>query len=53
MLKFSSSNERHFFWMQAKSQHKEGTASWFSQRDQHLGEIINQLLSGDEVDIDG
>ena len=50
-LKFSSSSERHFFWMQSKSQHKEGTPSWFSQRDQHLGEIVDQLLQGDEVDV--
>ena len=37
--------------MQAKSQHKDGTPSWFSERDQHLGEIVNRLLQGDEVDI--
>lgn len=53
VLRFSSSSERHYFWMQAKSQHKDGTPSWFSQRDQNLGEIVNQLLSGEEVDVEG
>ncbi|KAJ9626526.1 hypothetical protein H2203_004159 [Taxawa tesnikishii (nom. ined.)] len=44
--------ERHFFWMQAKSQHKDGTPSWFSARDQRIGEIINQLLAGEDVDVE-
>jgi len=37
--------------MQAKSQHKDGTPSWFSERDQHLGEIVHNLLQGEEVDV--
>lgn len=49
-LKFASSSQRHFFWMQAKSQHKDGTASWFSTRDEQIGDLINTLLSGDDVD---
>lgn len=38
--------------MQSKSQHREGNANWFSIRDKRLGEIINQLLSGEEVDVE-
>jgi len=52
VLKFASSSARHFFWMQSKSQHKDGTASWFSHRDQNLGDIVNQLLQGEEVDVE-
>lgn len=51
-LKFSSSSERHFFWMQSKSQHSESKANWFSPRDKRLGEIVNQLLSGEDVDVE-
>ena len=52
VLKFSSSGERHYFWMQAKTQHRSGDASWFSQRDQRLGQIVEALLSGEEVDVE-
>lgn len=38
--------------MQAKSQHKEGNPSWFSARDKRLGDIIHQLLSGEEADVE-
>ena len=51
-LKFSSSAARHFFWMQSKSQHSEAKANWFSARDKRLGDIINQLLSGEDVDVE-
>ncbi|THX58386.1 hypothetical protein D6D06_02984 [Aureobasidium pullulans] len=51
MLKFSSSSQRHFFWLQSKSQHPSGDASWFSSRDKRYGEIINQVLAGEEVDV--
>lgn len=52
VLKFSSSSERHYFWMQAKSQHKEGVPSWFSKRDQDIGSIIQKLLDGDDEDVE-
>ena len=38
--------------MQSKSQHKDGTPSWFSSRDQRIGTIVNDLLQGEEVDVD-
>lgn len=52
VLKFSSSSERHYYWMQSKTQHKEGVASWFSQRDQDIGDIVQKLLSGEEDDVE-
>ncbi len=51
VLKFSSSSARHFFWLQSKSQHPSGDAGWFSPRDLKLGEIVNQILQGNEVDV--
>ncbi|OQN98860.1 hypothetical protein B0A48_15206 [Cryoendolithus antarcticus] len=51
-LKFQSSSQKHFFWMQSKSQHAEGTPSWFSQRDQRLGQIVNSILQGEELDME-
>ena len=53
VLKFSSSGEKRYFWMQAKSQHSGGDADWFSLRDQRLGQIVDQLLAGDDVDVEG
>ncbi|KAK5168357.1 uncharacterized protein LTR77_006927 [Saxophila tyrrhenica] len=52
VLRFSSSGEKQYFWMQAKTQHREGDLSWFSQRDQRLGQIVDALLSGEEVDVE-
>lgn len=51
-LRFSSSGEKLYFWMQAKSQHRGGDADWFSQRDQRLGQIVDALLSGEEVNVE-
>ncbi|KAI5209820.1 hypothetical protein AUEXF2481DRAFT_5804 [Aureobasidium subglaciale EXF-2481] len=51
MLKFSSSSQRHFFWLQSKSQHPGGDVSVFSSRDKRYGEIINNILAGEEVDV--
>lgn len=39
--------------MQSKSQHRGGDADWFSLRDQRLGQIVDQLLAGEEVDVEG
>lgn len=52
-LRFQSSGERHFFWMQSKSQHTEGKESWFSARDQRLGQIVDLLINGEDVDVAG
>ncbi|KAI9691833.1 MAG: hypothetical protein M1822_007905 [Bathelium mastoideum] len=51
VLKFSSSSQRHFFWLQSKSQEPSGNPSAFSQRDQKLGQIVDMLLSGQEVNV--
>ena len=51
VLKFSSSSARHFFWLQSKSKHPSGDPSWFSPRDQKIGEMVNLLLQGEEVNV--
>ncbi|KAI9814413.1 MAG: hypothetical protein M1827_003269 [Pycnora praestabilis] len=51
ILKFSSSSQRYLFWLQSKSQHPQGESSWFSPRDLRLGQIVDQLLQGEEVDV--
>lgn len=50
-LKFSSSSQRHLFWLQSKPQSPTGDKSWFSPRDLKLGDIVDRLLQGEE-DID-
>jgi 26S proteasome regulatory subunit N13 len=51
ILKFSSSSERRLFWLQSKSQHDNGDPGWFSPRDRKLGEIVNSLLQGEDVNV--
>lgn len=51
VLKFSSSNQRHYWWMQSKTQSREGEHSWFSERDQRIGQVIDRLLQGEDVDV--
>ncbi|KAI9766104.1 MAG: hypothetical protein M1840_006811 [Geoglossum simile] len=51
VLKFSSSSQRHFFWLQSKSQSTRGEASYWSARDRRLGEIVDELLQGEDVDV--
>ncbi|KAJ5158621.1 26S proteasome complex ubiquitin receptor subunit Rpn13 [Penicillium coprophilum] len=52
VLKFSSSSQRYLFWMQSHSQHENGDPSWFSPRDLKLGEIVDVLLQGEDVDVE-
>jgi 26S proteasome regulatory subunit N13 len=51
VLKFSSSSQRYLFWLQSKSQHRNGDANWFSTRDLAIGQIVDRLLNGEEVDV--
>ncbi|KAF6805228.1 hypothetical protein CSOJ01_09661 [Colletotrichum sojae] len=51
VLKFGSSSQRHFFWLQSKPQSRNGDASWFSPRDRKIGEIVNALLQGEDVNV--
>lgn len=49
VLKFASSSARHFFWMQSKPQGSD--PSWFSPRDEKIGQIVHDLLQGEDVDV--
>lgn len=51
VLKFSSSSQRYLFWLQSRSQHPNHDPSYFSSRDLKLGEIVNSLLQGEDVDV--
>ena len=51
VLKFMSSSQRHFFWLQSKPQGRNGDPTWFSPRDRKIGEIVDALLQGEEVDV--
>ncbi|KAL8697594.1 MAG: hypothetical protein Q9224_002236 [Gallowayella concinna] len=52
LLKFQSSSARHLFWLQSKTQHAQGDLGWFSPRDLKLGEIVDQLLQGEQVNVE-
>lgn len=51
VLRFQSSRQRHFFWLQSRSQHPHGDPTWFSPRDLALGRFVDRLLQGDEVNV--
>jgi 26S proteasome regulatory subunit N13 len=52
VLKFSSSSQRYLFWMQSKPQARNGDPSWFSPRDLKIGQIVDTLLQGEEVNVE-
>ena len=49
VLKFLSSSQRYFFWLQSREQ-PAGDPSRFSQRDLKLGEIVDNLLQGGDME---
>ncbi|KAH7270107.1 proteasome complex subunit Rpn13 ubiquitin receptor-domain-containing protein [Fusarium redolens] len=51
VLKFTSSSQRYLFWLQSKSQGEDGDPAYYSPRDRKIGEIVHQLLQGEEVDV--
>lgn len=53
VLKFASSSQRYFFWMQSKPQSRNGDPSWFSPRDRKIGDVVHGLLQGEEVNVTG
>lgn len=52
VLKFQSSSLRHLFWLQSKSQSPSGDPSYYSSRDIKIGEVVNDLLQGEQVDME-
>lgn len=51
VLKFYSSSQKHLFWLQSKPQAANGDASWFSPRDLKIGQIVDTLLQGEDVNV--
>lgn len=51
VLRFQSSSQKHFFWMQSKTQASGGKLNEFGERDQRLGQIVDLLLQGEDVNV--
>ncbi|KAL1837525.1 hypothetical protein VTJ49DRAFT_3670 [Mycothermus thermophilus] len=51
VLKFASSSQRHVFWLQSKPQARSGDPAWLSPRDLKIGDIVDRLLQGEEVNV--
>lgn len=51
VLKFTSSSQRHLFWLQSKPQGRNGDPRYFSPRDRKIGDLVNRMLQGEEVNV--
>lgn len=51
VLKFMSSSQRYIFYLQSKAQGRDGDASYFSPRDLKIGQIVDALLQGEDVNV--
>ncbi|KAI1356520.1 proteasome complex subunit Rpn13 ubiquitin receptor-domain-containing protein [Xylaria sp. FL0043] len=53
VLKFDSSSTRYIFWLQSKAQGPRGNRdpSYLSPRDRKIGEIVDTMLQGEQVDV--
>ncbi|KAI1383204.1 proteasome complex subunit Rpn13 ubiquitin receptor-domain-containing protein [Hypoxylon trugodes] len=51
ILKFLSSSQRYLFYLQSKPQGRTGDPRWFSPRDLKIGDIVDKLLQGEEVNV--
>lgn len=49
VLKFRSSSERKFFWLQSREQ-PAGQPKSFSPRDMSMARIVDNILQGNEID---
>jgi len=49
-LKFGSSGEKYYFWLQGGVQHSRDHAHW-SARDTRVGELVDMVLSEDVVNV--
>lgn len=47
-LKFSSSSQRQFYWLQSKGEGPEENPGHWSERDLTWGRRINKILQGEE-----
>lgn len=48
-LRFESSSEKKFFWLQAEGDKEDGKK--FSERDLKIGTVVDRILRGEDVDV--
>ncbi|KAI5299854.1 hypothetical protein KEM55_001394 [Ascosphaera atra] len=51
VLKFDSSSQRYLFYLQSQSQSESKDPKYWSPRDFKLGELVNSVLQGQDVDL--